>query len=138
MTSQLSPDYVGIELGIGESILVKAIGESTGRGLSVITCTMPPSPSFLTPLVFPSQPLSPNHFSVFSPLVANISKEAGQPGFNIAENMRTRAERTSISAASGMPAAGQHNRAKSIATMEPPRNHRLERWRLVREKGATA
>ncbi|THH11198.1 hypothetical protein EW145_g785 [Phellinidium pouzarii] len=34
--NRLSPDYVGIELGIGESILVKAIGESTGRSLSVI------------------------------------------------------------------------------------------------------
>lgn len=33
---QLSPDYVGIELGIGESILIKAIAESTGRSLSVI------------------------------------------------------------------------------------------------------
>ena len=36
LSIQLSPDYVGIELGIGESILIKAIGESTGRGLSVI------------------------------------------------------------------------------------------------------
>ncbi|KAG6857544.1 hypothetical protein H0H87_000143 [Tephrocybe sp. NHM501043] len=32
----LSPDYVGIELGIGESLLVKAIAESTGRSMSVI------------------------------------------------------------------------------------------------------
>lgn len=34
--TQLSPDYVGIELGIGESLLVKAIGESTGRSLTVV------------------------------------------------------------------------------------------------------
>jgi hypothetical protein len=33
---QLSPDYVGVELGIGESLLIKAIGESTGRSLSLI------------------------------------------------------------------------------------------------------
>jgi DNA ligase 1 len=33
---QLSPDYVGIELGIGESLLIKAIAESTGRSLAVI------------------------------------------------------------------------------------------------------
>ena len=33
---QLCPDYVGIELGIGESLLIKAIAESTGRSLSVI------------------------------------------------------------------------------------------------------
>lgn len=36
MSSQLSPDYIGIELGIGESILIKAIGESTGRNLNTI------------------------------------------------------------------------------------------------------
>ncbi|OCB86086.1 DNA ligase I [Sanghuangporus baumii] len=34
--NRLSPDYVGIELGIGESILLKAIAESTGRSLSII------------------------------------------------------------------------------------------------------
>jgi hypothetical protein len=33
---QLSPDYTGIELGIGESLLIKAIGESTGRSLQLI------------------------------------------------------------------------------------------------------
>ena len=33
---QLSPDYIGVELGIGESLLIKAIGESTGRSLSVV------------------------------------------------------------------------------------------------------
>ncbi|THH01791.1 hypothetical protein EW026_g963 [Hermanssonia centrifuga] len=33
---QLSPDYIGVELGIGESLLVKAIGESTGRSIAVV------------------------------------------------------------------------------------------------------
>jgi len=33
---QLCPDYTGIELGIGESLLIKAIGESTGRSVQVI------------------------------------------------------------------------------------------------------
>ncbi|KAF8832322.1 hypothetical protein HHX47_DHR1001378 [Lentinula edodes] len=32
----LSPDYIGIELGIGESLLIKAISESTGRSLAMI------------------------------------------------------------------------------------------------------
>ena len=34
--------------------------------------------------------------------------------------MRSRAERSSISAASGMPHTAVHQRAKSVATMEPP------------------
>ncbi|KAA1471506.1 ATP-dependent DNA ligase [Dentipellis sp. KUC8613] len=34
--NRLSPDYIGIELGIGESLLIKAIGESTGRSLAII------------------------------------------------------------------------------------------------------
>ncbi|KAF5381907.1 hypothetical protein D9757_007570 [Collybiopsis confluens] len=33
---QLSPDYVGVELGIGESLLIKAISESTGQSLATI------------------------------------------------------------------------------------------------------
>ncbi|KAL1738955.1 ATP-dependent DNA ligase, partial [Schizophyllum fasciatum] len=34
--NRLSPDYIGIELGIGESLLIKAISESTGRNQAVI------------------------------------------------------------------------------------------------------
>ncbi|KAF5314030.1 hypothetical protein D9611_006793 [Ephemerocybe angulata] len=34
--NRLCPDYMGVELGIGESLLVKAIAESTGRSLAVI------------------------------------------------------------------------------------------------------
>ncbi|KAG5221916.1 DNA ligase [Salix suchowensis] len=34
--NRLSPDYIGIELGIGESLLIKAIGESTGRSVGVV------------------------------------------------------------------------------------------------------
>ncbi|KIK70964.1 hypothetical protein GYMLUDRAFT_33053 [Collybiopsis luxurians FD-317 M1] len=34
--NRLSPDYIGIELGIGESLLIKAISESTGRSLATI------------------------------------------------------------------------------------------------------
>ena len=32
----MSPDYVGVELGIGESLLIKAIVESTGRSNAVV------------------------------------------------------------------------------------------------------
>ena len=49
-----------------------------------------------------------------------------QGGFDFAENLRSRAERSSVSAASGMssyPPAGMtttHSRAKSVATTEQP------------------
>ncbi|KAF2842124.1 ATP-dependent DNA ligase [Patellaria atrata CBS 101060] len=36
MINKLAADYTGIELGIGESLIMKAIGESTGRSLQVI------------------------------------------------------------------------------------------------------
>ena len=34
--NKLAADYAGIELGIGESLIMKAIGESTGRSLQII------------------------------------------------------------------------------------------------------
>ncbi|KIJ45160.1 hypothetical protein M422DRAFT_227796 [Sphaerobolus stellatus SS14] len=34
--NRLSPDYIGIELGIGESLLIKAISESTGRSAATV------------------------------------------------------------------------------------------------------
>ncbi|KAI1116037.1 ATP-dependent DNA ligase [Nemania sp. NC0429] len=36
MINKLAPDYAGIELGIGESLIMKSIGETTGRSLQVI------------------------------------------------------------------------------------------------------
>ncbi|EFQ99176.1 DNA ligase [Nannizzia gypsea CBS 118893] len=36
MINKLAADYAGIELGIGESLIMKSIGESTGRSLAVI------------------------------------------------------------------------------------------------------
>ncbi len=36
MINKLAADYSGVELGIGESLIMKAIGESTGRSLSII------------------------------------------------------------------------------------------------------
>ncbi|GAB7348613.1 hypothetical protein MBLNU459_g6991t4 [Dothideomycetes sp. NU459] len=36
MIGKLAADYAGIELGIGESLIMKAIGESTGRTLKII------------------------------------------------------------------------------------------------------
>lgn len=36
MVNKLAADYSGVELGIGESLIMKAIGESTGRTLAII------------------------------------------------------------------------------------------------------
>ncbi|KAL9032004.1 MAG: hypothetical protein Q9196_000017 [Gyalolechia fulgens] len=36
MLNKLAADYAGIELGIGESLIMKAIGEATGRSLQII------------------------------------------------------------------------------------------------------
>ncbi|KAK4507716.1 hypothetical protein PRZ48_001451 [Zasmidium cellare] len=36
MVGKLAADYAGIELGIGESLIMKAIGETTGRSLKII------------------------------------------------------------------------------------------------------
>jgi len=36
MINKLAPDYAGIELGIGESLIIKAIGEATGRSAAVV------------------------------------------------------------------------------------------------------
>ncbi|KAK5739005.1 ATP-dependent DNA ligase Cdc17 [Elasticomyces elasticus] len=36
MTGKLAADYSGIELGIGESLIMKAVGETTGRSAKVI------------------------------------------------------------------------------------------------------
>lgn len=36
MIGKLAADYAGVELGIGESLIMKAIGESTGRNLKII------------------------------------------------------------------------------------------------------
>lgn len=36
MINKLAADYAGVELGIGESLIMKAIGETTGRSLQVI------------------------------------------------------------------------------------------------------
>ncbi|KIW03342.1 uncharacterized protein PV09_05552 [Verruconis gallopava] len=47
---------------------------------------------------------------------------ANGSGFDIAENMRSRAERSSFSAASGMNGQAMHQRPKSVSMAEPPRD----------------
>jgi hypothetical protein len=84
---------------------------SYGRGLS--SFTMLPSPPLSSiPSYNQNEP---------SPLTRDCYSAAGSSGFDFAENMRIRAERSSISATSGPPRSPpMHQRSKSMATMEAP------------------
>jgi hypothetical protein len=95
--------------------------DGKGRGLSSL-------PSHHSPLsASSSSSRSHTSFSIpFSNRRLTIASATGE-GFNWSENLRSRAERTSIAGPSGgggvgLPLGSQgHSRAKSIATMEPPR-----------------
>ena len=41
-------------------------------------------------------------------------------GYDFAENLRSRAERSSVSSTGGIPQPATHQRAKSVTVMEPP------------------
>ncbi|KAJ6621733.1 DNA ligase I [Mycena sp. CBHHK59/15] len=56
--NRLSPDYIGVELGIGESLLIKAIGESTGRSVAVIKADLKKEGD-LGLVAMPKDPLKP-------------------------------------------------------------------------------
>lgn len=65
-----------------------------------------------------------DHCSFFiSPCWSRADVSSITEGFNFAENMRARAERSSISGpgmANGSGSPGTHSKAKSISVMEPP------------------
>ncbi|PVH95734.1 hypothetical protein DM02DRAFT_141240 [Periconia macrospinosa] len=61
----------------------------------------------------------PSIHKASSPPTARTARGRGE-GYNFAENMRTRAERTSMSGAHPMQRPETHQRAKSVAIMEPP------------------
>lgn len=65
---KLSPDYVGVELGIGESLLVKAIGESTGRSLSTVKADLKKEGDLGLVAMVNHSSLRPysNHFLIFA------------------------------------------------------------------------
>ena len=76
-----------------------------GRGLSSSEKMLP------CPLTMPKRVYGSN---------ANYCSTIGD-GYNWADNFRNRAERSSsIASLSGSPLAGNHVRAKSVATMQPP------------------
>ncbi|OQO08894.1 hypothetical protein B0A48_05784 [Cryoendolithus antarcticus] len=72
-----------------------------------------------------SRCLSAFTYSVLPEMSTDPFSQTGE-GFNWSDNLRSRAERTSIAAPSGISAgngsvsAAHHARAKSVATMEPP------------------
>ncbi|KAK7550682.1 hypothetical protein BKA81DRAFT_375871 [Phyllosticta paracitricarpa] len=68
-----------------------------------------------------ARPDPSNKSSPPSATTAPTSATKGRDGFSFAENMRTRAERhASISSIPGRVSPPVHQRAKSVATMEPP------------------
>ncbi|KAJ4370414.1 hypothetical protein N0V83_004932 [Neocucurbitaria cava] len=110
-----------------------------GRGLSSLSHSMPSSSSLLLPLSSP--PSSGARTSVSSshmwpPTIAenvtehpdnyfgdySLTSSSTGEGYNFAENLRSRAERGSVSGPPPMlsPGGNTHQRAKSVAIMEPP------------------
>jgi len=106
-----------------------------GRGLSSLSHSLPSASLFLLP---PSPPAgtSPRFLSISHRWPSTIAEQpefvfddysltssSTGEGYNFAENLRSRAERGSISGPpSGIfgPNGTSHQRAKSVATMEPP------------------
>ncbi|KAK5187986.1 hypothetical protein LTR16_009015 [Cryomyces antarcticus] len=58
--------------------------------------------------------------AVSSPTAKGRESDTGGEGFNWSENLRNRAERSSIAGVSTGPSPPSHQRAKSVAVMEPP------------------
>jgi len=105
-----------------------------GRGLSSLSRSLP------SPLSLHVGPLSPTSFRSNSishirppPIAEHVTERSEDTlenclltspvtgeGYNFAENLRSRAERGSISGPSPMLGAHGHQRAKSVAIMEPP------------------
>lgn len=123
----------------GRPSLHKASSPPTGRGrgLSSLSHSLPSSSSFLHPLS-PStasrRSVSISH--VWPPTIAEnltehsesyfgnytLTSSSTGEGYNFAENLRNRAERGSMSGPHPtlQPNGGMHQRAKSVAIMEPP------------------
>jgi hypothetical protein len=105
-----------------------------GRGLSSLSCSLPALPSFTV------GPLSPGSFrskSISHILPLSIAEHVAEhseddlanclltssitgEGYNFAENLRSRAERGSMSGPPPTLGTNGHQRAKSVAIMEPP------------------
>ena len=89
---------------------------SYGRGLSLL---MPTSS-------FPDAPVVPRRHIEHSLLTKDF--QAGSAKYDFTENMRLRAERSSISAASGPPQfLGMHPRSKSMAAADAPAPREMPR-----------
>lgn len=108
-----------------------------GRGLSSLSHSLPSSSSLLHPLspssgarrsisishIWPptiAENVTEHHENVFGDY--SLTSSSTGEGYNFAENLRSRAERGSMSGPPPMlsPGGTTHQRAKSVAIMEPP------------------
>lgn len=83
------------------------ISSRAAKGRGLFSCT-----ANLHPLQF-------SHITIRADISSPLSGPSGE-GFNWSDNLRNRAERTSIAGIGGVGGGSPHNRAKSVATMEPP------------------
>ena len=103
-----------------------------GRGLSSLSQSLPSSATLLRPFTHAHSRRSTSLSHIWPSTIAeqsenilgnySLTSSSTGEGYNFAENLRSRAERGSISGPSGMlsPSPPTHQRAKSVTIMEPP------------------
>ncbi|KAF1836599.1 hypothetical protein BDW02DRAFT_220558 [Decorospora gaudefroyi] len=118
----------------GRPPIHKASSPPTGRsrGLSSSSHSLPCSSSLIRPFSPSTSRRSVSISHIWPPIIAeqsesilgnySLTSSSTGEGYNFAENLRSRAERGSVSGPPPMlnPTATTHQRAKSVTIMEPP------------------
>ncbi|EDU45408.1 hypothetical protein PtrSN002B_001885 [Pyrenophora tritici-repentis] len=103
-----------------------------GRGLSSLSQSLPSSSTLLRPFSHSHSRRSASISHIWPSTIAeqpeyllenySLTSSSTGEGYNFAENLRSRAERGSVSGPSPMlnPSGTTHHRAKSVTIMEPP------------------
>lgn len=104
-----------------------------GRGLSSLSRSLPSPLSLLVGPLSPRSSRSASISHIWPPIAEHVTEHSERSfddniltspttgeGYNFAENLRSRAERGSMSGPPPMLGSHGHQRAKSVAIMEPP------------------